>query len=870
MNRTGEHTAPKGEQDGSFEADVRNDVLEQMARELDEAKQARVEQDAKIADLEARLHELESSAANVEAAAEQQAYYSEDSEKLLEKMNKASTEGYVSDDEAYAAHMAELRRDQIFEGEFPEVRRAYYMAQNVAERRARLEEDLASGKIVRGSEQELTVRADIEELGDKIVDMLDRSEGQGSSREVSDFIMDAASEGIATSQVVGAEAEISRLEADIEEAEESGEPVDALNEQRVLLKDKLDQLVLSKYEETLKAKHEQMLKAMANGEAVDSQALADAESEIALLDSGNETIRDKILKTIVSAQNSSHAKKEEVLEYVKDQTDAEGADSKDRADDRLSGYRDQAVAIFGDGEENKAKVEEYVKNMESAYQKSIGNSRTKRVGRWFKSFVSGPDRQQFSSDEEYEAAKKGHRRKMALGAAAVVAVSLASNNSLVAMTTASIASRASGLEGFGDIFAGADASLEGISTGAIEVATDALASDYEAADLAAAAEVDPRMEREYASGLSLSEVMPEGYEYGQAIAYNPAEDVWGNPETGEPNPNKLARENFAAPLDTSSAEAFVESHLAAVKTNPEQLATWMAEAGIFPDGEGGYIENPTLEQVNNLADQMKVDAQLNGDMFLAYAEHLLDSESVKEENFATQSLEGKSFNSLYMNSATEVVQSSGLTIGGNYVEITMSNGQTMLVRTECNQPITFNEAPKIVGIPFIPENPVETPPYVPPTPPVSPPETPVVPPTPPVEQPPAESELIKDPSLDTSNTGNLSEQVKGEAPAVTESASDPVNLEGQGVTPEQQAEAIIDSGIQAQHETIQSEEVYEVFRGDGTATIENSEYIPPVETGAGGESVNQSVSEQIQQELEQSGAGVFENGEGNTEAVELD
>ena len=129
--------------------------------------------------------------------------------------NENEKEIVIPPDEAYDAHVEAKRREYgvkmeqaIFEGNNPLARQAYLLAQLAADKRTALDTGILKGEIAEDSDRARVLREDIGYVDGKIADLLHKAETEQAidvpggkriavtpiSREVSDFIMDAAVE----------------------------------------------------------------------------------------------------------------------------------------------------------------------------------------------------------------------------------------------------------------------------------------------------------------------------------------------------------------------------------------------------------------------------------------------------------------------------------------------------------------------------------------------------------------------------------------------------------------------------------------------------------------------------------------------------
>ena len=147
-----------------------------------------------------------------------------------------------SDDEAYNAHIESRRREHgakmeqaIFEGNNPLARQAYLLAQLAADKRTALDAGILKGEIAEDSDRARVLREDIGYVDGKIADLLHKAETEQAidilggkriavtpiSKEVSDFIMDAAVES-PVFEIDPASEEPSNAESSVAAASEEG------------------------------------------------------------------------------------------------------------------------------------------------------------------------------------------------------------------------------------------------------------------------------------------------------------------------------------------------------------------------------------------------------------------------------------------------------------------------------------------------------------------------------------------------------------------------------------------------------------------------------------------------------------------------
>ncbi len=138
-----------------------------------------------------------------------------DQDAAYEAFQTQSSGEATSDDEAYDAYVEAKRREHgekmeraIFKGDNPLARQAYLLAQRAAEKRAALDTGILKGEIAEDSDRAKVLREDIDYVDSKIADLLHKAETEQAidvpggkriavtpiSKEVSDFIMDAAVE----------------------------------------------------------------------------------------------------------------------------------------------------------------------------------------------------------------------------------------------------------------------------------------------------------------------------------------------------------------------------------------------------------------------------------------------------------------------------------------------------------------------------------------------------------------------------------------------------------------------------------------------------------------------------------------------------
>ncbi len=149
-------------------------ALGEVVKDLEETK-------AHVADLSARIDRMNAdwdrryaTLSEGRGADEAQAYMDAAYDEFQER---------TSEDDYRAA-----MENRIFQSDNVELRRAYFLAQNVAAKRAKLE------TLDKGSDEAKQMIADISEMDGTIADRLGDAENSGSSREVSNFIMDVAVE----------------------------------------------------------------------------------------------------------------------------------------------------------------------------------------------------------------------------------------------------------------------------------------------------------------------------------------------------------------------------------------------------------------------------------------------------------------------------------------------------------------------------------------------------------------------------------------------------------------------------------------------------------------------------------------------------